>query len=78
MLRVVIAARQTVIKLGRAPLGGKTRGGGVTGGEGVGAGIMAALVFALSCFSSLLTTLRSHVRTPPLSPLDDATALSTS
>lgn len=29
MLRVVIAARQTVIKLGRAPLGGKTRGGGV-------------------------------------------------
>lgn len=61
-LSVVIAVRQTVIKLGRAPLGGKTRGG---------RRIMDALVFALSCFSSclcrhpfLLTTLRSLVKTP--------------
>lgn len=61
-LSVVIAVRQTVIILGRAPLGGKTRGG---------RRIMDALVFALSCFSSclcrhpfLLTTLRSLVKTP--------------
>lgn len=61
-LSFVIAVRQTVIKLGRAPLGGKTRGG---------RRIMDALVFALSCFSLclcrhpfLLTTLRSLVKTP--------------